>query len=71
MLTAKLGLTVLVADKLGDRPAIVVKYLGPQNADLTVFAPLPEHEKNVRIHGSRHEALGAELNDGKRHAYWA
>lgn len=70
MKSPALGAQVLVADTLGDRPAIIVKVLGPQHADLTVFDPLPLHLPNVQIHPSRHEALGAELRDCKRHAYW-
>jgi hypothetical protein len=62
---------VLVADPAGDRPALIVKVLGPQHADLTVFDPLPEFAPSVQIHENRREALGAELRDSRRHAYWA
>lgn len=71
MKPATLGAQVLVADQSGDRPAFIVKVLADRYADLTVLDPLPVHEKNVQIHASRHEALGAELKDNRRHAYWA
>lgn len=70
MKVAGLGNTVIIADSAGDRPAIVVRSLVHNMADVTAFMPLPEHIKAVEIHATRPEALNAHLHDGDVHAYW-
>jgi hypothetical protein len=71
MSTPALGLTILLAEAGGDRPAIITKVFGSTQVEACGYMPLPEHLKLVTIHRDRNAAVMAGLNNPTGyHAYW-
>ena len=68
--TAKIGLTVLVADMSGDRPAIITKVLTSAVVEVCAFMPNPFVIDALQLHGTRAEAINASQADSKFHGYW-
>jgi hypothetical protein len=68
--TASIGDIILIADNLGDRPAIITRADTATMVEACALMPMPEHLKVVKIHDDRREARNAALRSTGYHAYW-